>query len=300
VTAEPRRRADGVVRLVTFNVQHGRGDDGRTDADRLARAVAALDADVVALQEVDRGQARSGGADLVRAVADALGAHDHRFVPALAGQVGAPTLVAALTGGRGPGHRARPGAAVVRGLLDAGRATRRARGDEPADVPGYGIALLTRLPVGAWRRLRLPVGTPWLLGRLRLGADEPRVALAAVVETPQGPLTVVNTHLSSWRRWNRLQLRWLARRLRGAPRPLVLLGDLNIPGDLPARRTGWRDAVATPTFPRRRPRSTIDHVLLDGAVRAPGPARAVDLGLSDHLAVVVDVELTGGGSAPGA
>jgi endonuclease/exonuclease/phosphatase family metal-dependent hydrolase len=278
-----------VIRLVTFNVQHGRGDDGATDADRLARAVAALDADVVALQEVDRGQARSGGADLARVVAEAVGAHDHRYVPALAGQVGASPLVAARAAG--PGRRARP-AAVVRALVGAGGTARRARGDEPPEVPGYGIALLSRHPVRAWHRVRLPVGTPWLFGRVRLGADEPRAAVAAVVETPQGPLTVVNTHLSSWRRWNRLQLRWLARRLRGAPRPLVLLGDLNIPGDVPAQRTGWRDAVVTPTFPRRRPRSAIDHVLLDGAVRAAGPARAVDLGLSDHLAVVVDLEVT--------
>ncbi|MFP3714253.1 endonuclease/exonuclease/phosphatase family protein [Puerhibacterium sp. TATVAM-FAB25] len=285
-----------MIRLVTFNVQHGRGDDGATDADRLARAVAALDADVVALQEVDRGQARSGGADLARAVAEAVGAHDHRYVPALAGPVGASPLVAARAAA-GPGRRARP-AAVVRALLGAGGAgsapgagTRRARGDEPPEVPAYGIALLSRHPVRAWHRVRLPVGTPWLLGRVRLGPDEPRAAVAAVVETPQGPLTVVNTHLSSWRRWNRVQLRWLARRLRGAPRPLVLLGDLNIPGDLPAQRTGWRDVVTAPTFPRRRPRSTIDHVLLDGAVRATGPARAVDLGLSDHLAVVVDLEV---------
>lgn len=282
-----------MIRLVTFNVQHGRGDDGTTDADRLARAVAALDADVVALQEVDRGQARSGGADLARVVAEAVGAQDHRYVPALAGQVGASPLVAARAAA-GAGRWAR-WAAVVRALVGAGGAgggARRARGDEPAEVPGYGIALLSRHPVRAWHRVRLPVGTPWLLGRVRLGADEPRAAVAAVVETPQGPLTVVNTHLSSWRRWNRVQLRWLARRLRDAPRPLVLLGDLNIPGDAPAEQTGWRDAVTTPTFPRRRPRSAIDHVLLDGAVRATGPARAVDLGLSDHLAVVVDLELT--------
>jgi endonuclease/exonuclease/phosphatase family metal-dependent hydrolase len=282
-----------VVRLVTFNVQHGRGDDGRTDADRLARAVAALEADVVALQEVDRWQARSGGADLARAVAEALDARDHRYVPALAGQVGASPLVGA-PGAAPSDRRLWPAAALLRAGAATVGAARRARGDEPADVAGYGIALLSRLPVRAWRRVRLPLGTPWLFRRVRLGPDEPRAAVAAVVETPRGPLTVVNTHLSSWRRWNRVQLRWLARRLRGAPRPLVLLGDLNIPGTAPAEATGWRDAVTAPTFPRRRPRSTIDHVLLDGAVRAVGPARAVDLGLSDHLAVVVDVELTPG------
>lgn len=42
------------VRLVTFNIHHGVGDDGRHDLPRLARVLAATDADVICLQEVDR------------------------------------------------------------------------------------------------------------------------------------------------------------------------------------------------------------------------------------------------------
>ena len=42
------------VRLVTFNIHHGVGDDGRHDLPRLARLLAAADADVICLQEVDR------------------------------------------------------------------------------------------------------------------------------------------------------------------------------------------------------------------------------------------------------
>ncbi len=42
------------VRLVTFNIHHGAGDDGRFDLPRLAAALQALDADVLCLQEVDR------------------------------------------------------------------------------------------------------------------------------------------------------------------------------------------------------------------------------------------------------
>ncbi len=42
------------VRLVTFNVHHGVGDDRRHDLPRLAKVLAAADADVVCLQEVDR------------------------------------------------------------------------------------------------------------------------------------------------------------------------------------------------------------------------------------------------------
>ncbi|TFV55537.1 endonuclease [Geodermatophilus sp. DF01-2] len=42
------------VRLVTFNTHHGVGDDGRHDLPRLATVLAAADADVICLQEVDR------------------------------------------------------------------------------------------------------------------------------------------------------------------------------------------------------------------------------------------------------
>jgi endonuclease/exonuclease/phosphatase family metal-dependent hydrolase len=62
------------VRLATFNIRHGAPSRGwRGDADRVAAACAALAADVLALQEVDRGIPRSGRADLARVAADAAG-----------------------------------------------------------------------------------------------------------------------------------------------------------------------------------------------------------------------------------
>jgi endonuclease/exonuclease/phosphatase family metal-dependent hydrolase len=42
------------VRLVTFNTHHGVGKDDRHDLPRLAKVLAAADADVICLQEVDR------------------------------------------------------------------------------------------------------------------------------------------------------------------------------------------------------------------------------------------------------
>jgi endonuclease/exonuclease/phosphatase family metal-dependent hydrolase len=61
------------LRIVTFNIQHGRGPDGRTDAGRLANALALLDADVLGLQEVDVGVAGSQRLDQARLAADATG-----------------------------------------------------------------------------------------------------------------------------------------------------------------------------------------------------------------------------------
>jgi endonuclease/exonuclease/phosphatase family metal-dependent hydrolase len=61
------------VRVATFNVQHGRGADGVVDVDRLADACAGLRADVLGLQEVDRGVPRSGRRDLAADVARRTG-----------------------------------------------------------------------------------------------------------------------------------------------------------------------------------------------------------------------------------
>ena len=282
-----RCRNDRCVRIATFNIQHGLGPDGRVDNDRLAEAVAALDADVVGLQEVDRRQARSGGADQARLCAEAMRAVDHRFRPTLAGPF------------RYPGVR------------------RRARSTERPDAPGYGIALLSRFPVLSWHTVILPPATPWVWGRVQLGTDEPRVALAAEIDAPSGPLTVVCTHLSVYRfpsvtwagavvrravgyrrglpgeRHAERQVDHLRRRLAGLPRPLVLLGDFNLRGSVPADRTGWRPLATGDTFPRHDPRFQIDHILLDegsgGALPDSAAGQVVDTGVSDHRALVVDL-----------
>lgn len=69
------------MRIATFNIQHGRGPDGEVDLERLAAAAALLDADVLALQEVDVEVARSHGANLA---AVAAGDMAFAFAPAMA------------------------------------------------------------------------------------------------------------------------------------------------------------------------------------------------------------------------
>jgi len=64
------------MRVVTWNVQHGRRhDDGIPDPIALAAECSAFGADILALQEVDRATGRVGGADLLQVVADATGLH---------------------------------------------------------------------------------------------------------------------------------------------------------------------------------------------------------------------------------
>lgn len=265
----------GVLRVATFNLLHGMSLlDGSTDEKALAEAAASIDADVVGVQEVDHLQERSGHVDQTATVAHALGACAWRFVPALHGTPNPEGRWLTATG----------------------------HGSEPPDGPAYGIGLVSRLPVLTWdvRRFRpAPVGAPLLVpgkGRLMHMPDEPRVAVAAVVSGPNHPFTVVTTHLSFVPGFNLAQLRQLARWARAFPAPRILLGDLNVPGRLPARVTGWRQLARIATYPSYKPRVQFDHVLgqsLDG-MKVRG-ARALRLGVSDHCALRVDLTLPGRG-----
>src|SRR3954453_8927740 len=238
------------MRLASFNLLHGMSlADGRVDPQRICSAVAALDADVLALQEIDRNQPRSGGLDLTALAADALGAPDRHFAPAL---IGTP-----------------------------GFAWRAAEDDDAAGDAAYGIGLVSRVPVERWSTIRLgasPVRLPLRVEtprpRFLLVEDEPRVALAAVLAPGHPVRTVVSTHLSFAPGWNLAQLRRLTRALRPFPRPLVLLGDLNLPARVPSILPGWRMLGRTPTYPADEPRVQLDHALLAtgrGARSTPKP-----------------------------
>ena len=238
------------MRVASFNILHGRSTlDGIVDADRLREAVHKLDADVLGLQEVDRAQPRSHGLDLTAIAAEAMGAVDARFVPALVGT---------------PGEGWRP-----------------ARRDEDLAAPAYGIALLSRRPVQSWVTTRLPA-LP-----LRRPRDEPRVAVGAAI----GGVTIFNTHLSFLPPWNRVQLLSLLRTLRGLHGPQVLTGDLNIGGRLPRMLREWTPTFEALTFPAEAPRRQLDHVLVRRCTPTVRAVEVLELALSDHRAVVVDLDL---------
>jgi endonuclease/exonuclease/phosphatase family metal-dependent hydrolase len=61
------------MRIVTFNIKHGRAGTGEVDVPLLARTCAGFSADLLALQEVDRFARRSGFSDQVAVVARATG-----------------------------------------------------------------------------------------------------------------------------------------------------------------------------------------------------------------------------------
>ncbi len=193
------------MRLATFNLLHGRSlRDGTVDAARLRAAISTLDLDVLGIQEVDRAQPRSGGLDLTAEIADAMGATAYRFVPAVIGTPGVawraataadePALNGRSAPGSSPNHggRSAPDESLNHGDR-SGSEPSPDDGGPPLGEPAYGIGLISRWPVTGWQvlrlpasRLRSPVLIPGRPARVLMLDDEPRVVLAATVDTPAG------------------------------------------------------------------------------------------------------------------
>lgn len=231
----------GTLRVVSYNIRHGRGMDSTVDLERTAAVLRALRPDVVGLQEVDNRVTRTGSVDQAERLGRLLGMH-HAFGKFMDYQ-----------GGQ------------------------------------YGMAILSRFPVGAVREVPLPEG------------NEPRVALAVEVRPPgMAPVVVVNVHFD-WvaaDRFRFAQATALTRFLASLPGPWLLVGDFN---DVPGSRTlalfqRRADQARKPranrfTFPSPAPEKEIDYIF--GGPRGRwtlDTARVVaETAASDHRPVVAEV-----------
>lgn len=64
----------GMLKVMTYNIHHGEGTDGRLDLDRIARVIGEADCDIVGLQEVDNNFGRrSDYVDQAKWLAENLG-----------------------------------------------------------------------------------------------------------------------------------------------------------------------------------------------------------------------------------
>ena len=267
------------MRVGTFNLASGRDAAGRSvDAAGLRSALAEVDVDVLAVQEIDVGQPRSHSLSQPAAVAAAVGAGDWRF------------------------------AATVDGTPDPFRSWHPvdppvlAGPDDASTGPRYGIALFSRLPVRRWSALSLGAGRarlPIKAADPRTGVprwwwfpDEPRVAVAAELALPGGgTLTVVGTHLSFAPHTAVRQLLRLCRWARRLPGPVLLAGDLNLAGPVPARLAAAQRLVSAPTYPGPAPRVQFDHLLALGPLSAGDPD-VRELSIGDHRLVTTTVHPT--------
>jgi endonuclease/exonuclease/phosphatase family metal-dependent hydrolase len=289
------------VRFASFNQCSGRrflpaAPPVVVTAQEIASAAGQLDADVLAVQEVDVGQPRSGATDQAATIADGMHAVDWRFAATIVGTPGVRDGHDARLWRRAKDepHDAGPHDA---GPHDVGRVE---------DRPRYGIVLASRLPVRAWHLRRLRPAPGWyplplhVAGRTRwmLLRDEPRAVLAAELILPDGATLVVGcTHLSFVPGVNVAQLGAAARWLRriGPPDAVrVFLGDLNLPAGVVRRvgaaAGGWERVDGPATYPAHAPRAVLDHVLTRGLAPRE-PARAVRMPFSDHTALVSELPL---------
>lgn len=320
-----------MIRLLSFNLQHGRPGDGArldpatapladsdiADAGAAREVLAALadqirdiDPDVIALQEVDLGQRRSGRLNQTAVLADLLGWDGHRFAATYAGPV--------------VGLRRRPRRSALTGRADDVLGPLRALlGAGPA---GFGNALLTRLPVRAWRVARLGRGPAVLTRRgggraldprsYALSTSTMRNMIAAQIDPVDGAggpggLAVASTHLATRTGTAAAQLAAAWAALAALPGSHALAGDLNLHAELLAPLGIARDLGEGATYPSGAPARRIDHILTDpwptGADGLPVSAqeavgrtggtllRAVGSGVrslvvSDHAATWVDLE----------
>ena len=223
------------LRVLSWNIHGGVGPDRRYDLARIVDLVAAHDADVVALQEVDS----RGGKERTpfRELREALGEH-----AAEARTISAPD-----------GH--------------------------------YGHAVISRFPLAAT-----------CVHDLSFRSREPRCAISAEVEAPQGRFRLVTTHLglSIWER--RMQSARLAALARADEGPCVMMGDFNdwfsfgwvrrrLKRELPSR-------TMERTFPAFRPMLRLDRIYCSAPARlvrswTDDAAREI----SDHLPIVADIAL---------
>ena len=154
------------------------------------------DPDLLLLNEVDVGMARSGNRDVAGDLAAALGLHSAwaaLFIETTSGRDEDPAWA----------------------------------GDRGNDEALFGLAVLSRYPIGAVRVVQLPTTRPLLFDGQRMYGHY--IALVAEIERPGAPFVAVSTHLEVHRtRAHRAaQLRFLLDALRDERRPIVLAGDFN-------------------------------------------------------------------------
>ena len=332
-----------MIRVLSLNLQHGLPGAGAGDGSAAtgslagadisdpatARAVmraaaeqiAELAPDIVALQEVDLGQARSGRLAQAAFLAEELGMPTCRFAASYAGPV--------------VGLRRRPlRSALSSPTHDVLGILRAAVGAGPI---GYGNALISRFPVAGWHIKRLGRGASsvekrggraWDPRSYHVSTASQRIMVAATLELPEdagGPirrLSVASTHLATRESMAARQLAAAWGALAGLPGPHLLVGDYNLSAEQVAALGLGRALGEGLTFPAAGPKRRIDHVLTDmwptgpdglplsdeAAVAAAGAEvsaaaggpllRAVDWGtasfiISDHVGTWVDLEPVG-------
>jgi hypothetical protein len=253
---------------------------------------------VIGVQEVDAFQDRSDQVFQVADLASELGAKNFAFVRCVIGTPGFKW------------RKVRSDEAILitnsdsSGLNSFNLAGKRVLNND--NPPSYGIGLITNISVTKWEVLALGksvIGLPLVFPsgdvngsakpklRFIYVKDEPRYAVAAQLANG---FTVVNMHLSFVPFVNLFQLwrvkRWLAK----MPGKHILLGDLNLPFDLPVKFSKWKSLVSMASYPTWQPKIQFDYILSDNFAVDKSSKDLVKpiflkSDISDHLPVTIEI-----------
>ena len=273
------------MRITSWNLLHGMEippNPAGPSAPALQRAIAEIASDVIAVQEVDYLLPRTGGVNQISEIATAMSGTDWAFAPSVIGT---------------PGEKWRK-------LND--RDPKYISNNSIGELTGsYGIAIASNIPVMKWQRLELGrsvIGMPLVVptesetsSKPKIRAiyvrDEPRVALAA---TLQNGFTVINTHLSfipgvNLKQLNKLK-RWAQQIARETNTIPIILGDLNLPKDIPVIGSKWKSLVTQNTYPSWGAKIQFDYILANDLSGYQFTDRkSVKTGVSDHLPLRIEL-----------
>jgi len=263
------------MKVTSWNLLHGMSIPPKSDDDfaGLAAAAAALQTEVLAIQEVDHNLARTNHANQCANIALAMGASDWAFAP---GIIGSPE-----------GKWQSASSKIISNQVS----------DIEVESGSYGIGIVSKIKVLNWHRLDLGrsfIGAPLLIPNTETGKakaiyikDEPRVALAAQLENGW---TVINTHLSFVPGMNLIQLQKLKKWADTFGDKVLIMGDFNLPSAIPAMGSKWQSLYAQNTYPSWKPKIQFDYILgkgvdLKDVIQVPTTAS----GISDHLPLTIEV-----------
>jgi endonuclease/exonuclease/phosphatase family metal-dependent hydrolase len=275
------------MRITSWNILHGMAIPPTPVADIAALAQAAekiakdLAPELVAVQECDYRLARTVDANQISEIAQSIGAPHFAFAPCIIGT---------------PGEKWRKLNASDQGVIT--------ESDNAGTHEGaYGVGIASKVEVIKWHRLDLgnaPIGMPLLVpgdegnpGKLRpiYIRDEPRVAIAA---TLINGITVINTHLSFVPGYNVKQLRaikrWALQLEKEMNTTAIIVGDLNLPKNLPVVASKWRSLATQATYPSWGAKIQFDYILTRSAMESR-QLPTVATGVSDHLPLTVELKL---------
>jgi endonuclease/exonuclease/phosphatase family metal-dependent hydrolase len=276
------------MRVISWNLLHGQkipptdSQNWQVELETAAKTVSdKMQPDFLALQEVDNFQSRSGFINQSKLIAESMQLKHWAYLPTLIGT---------------PGEK-------WRAVKDLNQAIITSENHQSNDVASYGIALATNQPIKKLYVKKLGrslIGMPLLIPkdngkgvRFIYVKDEPRVALIAELENG---FTIATTHLSFVPGVNIFQLNKISSFLKKLAGISVLMGDLNLPANLPSKLSGFRSVLSQSTYPSWGPKIQFDYImaskgLLKDSRLIHQEIKSTNPGISDHIPIGVTLQI---------